>query len=150
MVVDKKKCVYKIVCKDKEITEFYIGSTNYFNHRKAIHKYNSIKLYRKEYCYPLYMFINVNGGWENWEMIVLEEFPNHTKKERIIEEQKYIDLLKPTLNEKNANGRDIVNRNNIRKINLNQKANCPQCGKEMLKGSIWRHINKKWCKNNIV
>ena len=150
------KCVYKIVCKDKEITEFYMGSSVNFNDRKRTHKSYSNNLNHRQYCIPLYMFINVNGGWKNWEMIVIEEFPNHSKKELNIEEQKYMDLLKPNLNDKNANGLDVERIKNTQKINnkihskiYSNKTNCPQCGKEMRKDSINKHI-KKWCKNNIV
>ena len=41
------KCVYKISCKDKEITEFYIGSSVDFEHRKESHKSDSKNLNNK-------------------------------------------------------------------------------------------------------
>ena len=138
------KCVYKISCLNKEITEFYIGSSVNFDKRKECHKSHSKNLSNKNYCYPLYMFINVNGGIENWEMIVLEEFPNHTKKELYIEEQKYMGLLKPTLNSQNANGCDIERKKKYdkkyNKIRNKIKANCDICGIEMLKTNLYRHI----------
>ncbi len=137
------KCVYKIVCKNKEITECYIGSSVDFDKRKIKHKCYCNNLNSRAYCLPLYMFINVNGGFDNWEFEVIKEFPNHTKKELNIEEQKYMDLLKPTLNSCNAKGLDIERRKNIKKIHNKIKANCPQCGKEMLKDSISRHIKSQ-------
>ena len=142
------KCVYKIVCRDKEITEFYIGSSMDFKDRKRRHKYNSNNLNRKEYCLPLYMFINVNGGFENWEIVVIKEYKFITKKELNINEQYYIDLLQPHLNSNNAVGWDMERKKNNDKIYNKIKGNCPQCGKEMLKNSINKHL--KICKKNKV
>ena len=140
-------CVYKILCKDPTITEFYIGSTVNFNQRKITHKNNCNNLNRKQYCYPLYMFINVNEGWNNWEIVVLKEYKFITKKELTVEEQKYIDLLKPHLNSQNAFGLDKERKKNTQKIHnkihSKIKANCPQCNREMLKRSIKRHIKRK-------
>ena len=144
------KCVYKIVCKDKEITEFYIGSSIEFNNRKKKHKSYCNNLNNRHYCYPLYMFINVNGGFENWEFEVIKEYKFITKKELEMNEQHWKDLLKPHLNSKNAYGNDIERYKKSDKIYNKMKANCPYCDKEMNKTSITRHINKKWCKNNIV
>ena len=78
---DKIKCVYKIKCRDATITEYYIGSSMNFHKRKNAHKTNSNNLNRRQYCIPLYMFINVNGGFDNWEFEVIKEFKFITKKE---------------------------------------------------------------------
>ena len=141
------KCVYKIVCKDTNITEFYIGSSIDFKGRKYNHKSDSNNLNSKEYCYPLYMFINVNGGFDNWEFEVIKEYKFITKKELEMNEQHWKDLLKPHLNERNAYGYDKERRNNKMKIINSKKTNCPHCGKEMIKSSIYRHIKSK---HNIV
>ena len=139
------KCVYKLKSRDKEITEFYIGSSmNYYN-RKTIHKCNSNNLNRREYCYPLYMFINVNGGFENWEFEVIKEYKFITKKELNMNEQYYKDLLKPHLNERNAYGLDIERNKNTHNIQNKFKANCPFCCKEMIKKNINKHL-KLYCK----
>ena len=146
--INKMKSVYKIVCRDKEITEFYIGSSMDFDSRKNNHKSISNNLNRNDYCMPLYMFINVNGGFENWEIVVIKEYKFITKKELNINEQYYIDLLKPNLNSYNAVGWDMERKKNYDKIynknNNNKKANCPRCGKELIKRSINRHL--KICK----
>ena len=142
------KCVYKIKCRDQEITEFYIGSSMDFNSRKVCHKSYSINLKCKQYCYPLYMFINVNGGFENWEFEVIKEYKFITKKELNMNEQYYKDLLKPNLNDRNAKGWDIERKKKTQKLNELVNDNCPQCGKEMRKKSIKSHI--KICKKNKV
>jgi len=143
------KCVYKLKCRDKEITEFYIGSSMDFYTRKRKHKTTSINLNNSNYCIPLYMFINVNGGYDNWEYEIIKEYKFITKKELTINEQYYKDLLKPKLNSINAFGVDMeryknkIKRNND-KNNNNIKDNCPQCGKEMVKRNINKHL--KICK----
>ena len=145
---DKIKCVYKLKCRDKEIIEFYIGSSIDFNQRKQRHKDNSNNLYCRQYCTPLYMFINVNGDFDNWEFEVIKEFKFITRKELTINEQYYKELLKPHLNSYNAYGIDVERNKNTKKNHNNKqnkiKANCPHCNKEMLKKCIPRHI--KICK----
>ena len=138
------KSVYKIVCRDKEITEFYIGSSVNFDKRKAQHKNSSNDLNSINYCFPLYMFINVNGGYNNWEYQVIKEYKFITKKELNINEQYYIDLLKPHLNSINAKGYDMERYKNKDKI----KDNCPQCNLKMRKKNINNHL--KICKKNKV
>ena len=138
------KCVYKLKCRDPNITEFYIGSSINFERRKIKHKSVSNNLNRREYCSPLYMFINVNGGFENWDFEVIKEYKFITKKELSINEQYYIELLKPKLNSSNAYGIDIERKKNTKEKQQNKiKDNCPHCGEEMLKCSIKKHISRK-------
>jgi len=144
---DKIKCVYKIKCRDTNITEFYIGSSVDFKSRKTRHKSDSNNLNNRNYCSPIYMFINVNGGIDNWMFEIIKEYNLISKKELIIEEQKWIELLQPHLNGQNAKGinkEPIKKRDRIRnKIRNKIKANCPHCNKEMLKRNIKRHI-RRW------
>jgi len=133
-------CVYKIVCKDKSITEFYIGSTNNLYNREATHKSNC--KYLNCYSKGLYMFILNNGGWDNWKIVVLEETPNYNKHQRFTLEQSYKDKLNPQLNKCNPIGLDLEKKKiNIKNYNK-KKQNCSYCGKEMLKTSIPRHTKK--------
>ena len=147
-------CVYSIQCKDKEVKEFYIGSTKTYCFRYRHHKSHCINKNTRKYTGPLYQFIRQNGGWDNWEMIVEVKTDDLTKEDREILEQVYKDLLQPHLNSKNVIGIDkekekktnqeyyeknkekIAQRKNIKGI-------CPQCGKEMLERSIKRHIKRK-------
>ena len=134
-------CVYSFQCKDKSITDLYIGSCKDLYYREATHKSNCINKKARDYNIPLYQFIRQNGGLDNWDMIVEVKTDDLIKEDREILEQCYIDLLEPTLNSKNAYGWDME-----RKKNYNsKKANCPHCNLEMRKDSIRRHLRKS-CK----
>ena len=90
--------IYKIVCKDETVKEFYIGSTYNINNRIKEHK-----CYSKKSTVTLYKYISDNGGWENFNLIVLETFEcNSETKNKVIKEQEYINKLNPTLNMKRA------------------------------------------------
>ena len=141
--MNKVKCVYKLKCRDTNITEFYIGSSVDFHVRKTKHKSACNNLNNKDYCYPLYMFINVNGGFDNWDFEIIKEYNLISKKELEQNEQAYIDLLKSHLNSQNANGSDMERfKKNIKK-HSKIKVNCPHCNLEILKSSMYRHIQRK-------
>lgn len=73
--------IYKLSCKNKNITEIYIGSTTNFIKRKNKHKSSCNNSNIKEYNNQKYIFIRENGGWLNWEMIEIEKFPCKTSRE---------------------------------------------------------------------
>ena len=82
IMADKKRksVIYKIQCKNSDIKEFYIGSTTDIDTRIKKHKnvYNNTqsKLYSKK----LYNFIRNNGGWIEWEFIIIKEFVKFYKE----------------------------------------------------------------------
>ena len=129
-------CIYRLQCKDKEITEFYIGSTKHYSIRKRLHKCDCTNINSNEYNRKIYKFMREHGGWDNWEMIVEVKTPNHTKEERIILEQIFLEIFEPTLNCYNSSGK---NKNLIKKyVKIREK--CPICEKELLKVCMTRHI----------
>ena len=91
---DYSKCqIYKITCNDPSITECYIGFTTNFKERMKSHKTavrHSSKL--------KYAFINIWGGWNNWTMKVIEDYPCRTLQEAEARETYYINIYKPSLN----------------------------------------------------
>lgn len=131
--------IYKLVCKDINITECYVGHTTDFKSRKYAHKTccNNINNNTgNNYNSNLYIFIRANGGFENWDMIEIEKCNcvdalDATKQERV-----WIEKLKSTLNsniptrtlhewyveniEKIQKQKQIYNEENKEKIN-NQK-----------------------------
>ena len=103
MIIDYSKTViYKIFCKDSNITDTYIGHTTNFNKRKNQHKHccNSIKYNEnnKRYNLKVYQYIRENGGWDNWSMIMIEEYSCNSKLEAEKRERYFIEELKATLN----------------------------------------------------
>lgn len=86
--------IYKIVCKDDNIKDIYIGSTTNIGNRRREHKSRC----QKGYEFKLYEFIRNNGGWDNWELIELEKFPCETKTEAFARENELYTQYNATLN----------------------------------------------------
>lgn len=93
-----KSHIYCIRCKDKSIIDEYVGSSVHPTSRKSNHKLNCSNPNRKDYNIPLYQFIRNNGGWNNWEFIILEKFPCNDIVELRIRERYWIELRQSTLN----------------------------------------------------
>jgi hypothetical protein len=87
--------IYKIGCKDKAVTDVYVGHTTNFVQRKHAHK-----LYCKSpnQTDKLYEVIRANGGWENWKMEIINYFNCANHYEARKKEQDYIRELKANLN----------------------------------------------------
>ena len=86
--------IYKIVCKDITIKETYVGSTTQFTSRKGQHKYSC----NNNKDFNVYNFIRANGGWDNWTMVMVEEYPCKTKLESDQRERHWLETLHATLN----------------------------------------------------
>ena len=86
--------IYKLCCKDPTITECYIGSTTNFTNRKRGHK---CACNRGDNRY-VYQFIRDKGGFENWDMIQIEEYKATSKKDLESRERYWIEHLKSELN----------------------------------------------------
>lgn len=93
-----KGMIYKLCCKDANITEIYIGSTVNKHRRKAHHKTNCNNPNNRKYNIRLYQFIRENGGFDNWDLVILEEYPTENKNELVWKEREWIEQLKPVLN----------------------------------------------------
>ena len=96
--------IYEIYCKDCNVKDNYIGQTECIEQRLNQHMNLS-----KTSDFKLYRCIRDNGGWENWEMKILDEQLCQTEYETRQLEQQYIDYHKPTLNSisKNKNKTEI-------------------------------------------
>jgi len=95
-----KSIIYKLCSKDPNVTDIYVGSTTNFRSRKYDHKSkcNNKSETNKKYNLKVYKFIRDNGGFENWEMIMLQEYSCENKKQLQSRERYYIELLKSSLN----------------------------------------------------
>ena len=127
--------MYKIICLGVNVLECYVGQTTDFIKRKNTHKTNCNKEAKKHF--KVYQCINVNGGWLNWKMVPLEEYPCSSKIQASVREQFWIDKLKASLNMiptySRANGNEIPN---------GYYRCC--CGKLVLEDGKELHEQKKW------
>ena len=98
----KDYIIYKLYCKNKEITHEYYGHTCAFRARKCAHKGNCNNENGKEYNEEKYKLIRLNGGWNNWEMVPIEELKNYSLINAKIREQYHIDLNKSIMNQVKA------------------------------------------------
>jgi hypothetical protein len=92
-----KTVIYHFVCKDTNVKSEYVGSTTNFNKRKNHHK-NDCCYETSNHHLKIYQTIRENGGWDNWDMVPLEEFSCENKTQQVIREQYWFDRLKPDMN----------------------------------------------------
>lgn len=90
--------IYKIVSKDANIIDMYVGSTCSFTSRKSNHKKSTTNRVGRLYHLKLYKFMRDNGGWNNFDMIQIESYPCATKLDLLSRERYWYDQLKPSLN----------------------------------------------------
>jgi hypothetical protein len=149
----QQSIIYKICCKDLEIQDIYIGSTTNFKQRKYRHKSNL----NKGKNYNIYNFIRDNGGWDNWEMVLIKEFKCNTKLELFSEERKTIEEFNPTLNSilpnRNCKERKQTEKYKIKdreykKVYNKIKVEC-ECGVLISQNHLSRHRRTEKHKKNI-
>jgi hypothetical protein len=87
--------IYKIYCRNKAITDVYIGYTTNFIQRKHTHKQSSSNKPGK-----LYQVIRANGGWENWQMEIITFLNCKDQQAAKEKEQEYVIAMNATLNSK--------------------------------------------------
>jgi hypothetical protein len=95
--------VYMICCKDPTITDVYVGHTTSLSKRKCEHKSmcsNVNNNTTKRHNIYVYQFIREHGGWENWEIIVLETVSCVDGDDARKLERKWLEEKKATLNKK--------------------------------------------------
>ena len=150
--------VYCIVCKDTNIQEVYVGSTEDLKKRIREHKYNcNNKNSKKHYNLNVYKFIREHHGFDNWKFIWLELFKTDDTIFLRQLEQNFIDTFPKELilNGKRAfrteedRREQIIINNKENNEKAKQKGNCPKCFKSMRKDSISRHL-KEACKKNTT
>jgi hypothetical protein len=86
--------IYKIVCKDSAVTDLYVGHTTDFRQRLKRHREDCIKHPERK----LYNMINNNGGWDNWDMLIIETCSFNNVEEAKQREHYWYENLKANLN----------------------------------------------------
>ena len=97
-----KTFIYKLCCRNPTILDIYIGHSTNFKQRNIGHKSDCNNINRKQYNQYKSKFIRENGGYENWIMIKLYDFPCISKREAEAEECKTMIELGATLNSHRA------------------------------------------------
>jgi len=159
--------IYKLCCKNVNVKEIYIGSTcNELKVRKYNHKTKCNNEKSKCYNYNVYQYIRANGGFENWDIVLVEEYNCNDKMELHQRERYYIELLQASLNSyiPNRSQKEYKQDNKDKfkeykkkyentdkrkehkkqyyednKEKYKEKGKCELCNKEMRKDSLNRH-----------
>jgi len=87
--------IYKIYCKNINVTDVYVGHTTNFTKRKYQHKISSNNIKNEE---KIYKVIRDNGGWDNWDMIEIAKYNCKDATEARIKEHEHYKLLNTSLN----------------------------------------------------
>jgi len=90
--------IYKIVCKNANVNDMYIGHTTNFIQKKHAHKQTCNNIKSSGYNLKLYKFIRENGGWSNWEMSIINIYNCTDHLEAKKKEQEYCVSLGDSLN----------------------------------------------------
>lgn len=153
--------MYEIRPLDQTKTFSYIGSTINFTRRKCEHKNVCYNNKKREYNTPLYQYIRDNGGWEEFEMVPIEEYSCDTTIQAKIREQHWIEERKQSkklmntvsayvdTKEYNRIRNATEERKQLKRDYLNQhrdeiyehrkeKITC-ECGLEIARGNLWEH-----------
>ena len=97
-IIYENTIIYKIVCKNLNIKELYVGSTTNFKHRKRSHKEACTNDLHPSYLQQKYVVMRANEGWENWEMIEIEKFPCADSNEARARERYWCETLNSSMN----------------------------------------------------
>ena len=97
--------IYQISCKDPNIKENYIGQTETFENRKYAHSRDS-----KTSDLKIYQTIRKYGGWDNWEMKIMNHYYCKDEYEARQIEQKYMDIFKATMNSVRAYSKSFIDK----------------------------------------
>ena len=99
--------IYKLACRDPAVTEIYVGSTCRVPDRRCEHRSRCNNANGKHYNLNVYQYIRANGGWGNFELLVVEQIDYNHKHELLLRERFHLEQLKATLN-KVVPGRTIA------------------------------------------
>ena len=97
MVNYNNALIYCITLNNSE-QYLYIGSTTDFKSRLYVHKHRSMNKKSEYYDDLLYEKIRDYGGWPQWTMHILEEYPTNTKGELQKHERFLIESMNANLN----------------------------------------------------
>jgi hypothetical protein len=150
-----KTIIYKLINYDYPDL-VYVGSTTNFTKRKHKHKELCLNINHKNHNSKVYQMICKNGGWMNWIMIKICDYPCSDKRQAELEEDKYMMELKANMNShRPSRTQQQYYKDNIAKIKnnakqyyeknkdqINEKITC-KCGCVVLKRTLKGHQTSK-------
>ena len=89
---------YKIICRNTNIKNIYVGHTTDFKTRKGCHKRVCNNSNDKNYNLPLYKCIRENDGWDNFDMVLIETVSMENSLEARKRERELIEELNAEIN----------------------------------------------------
>ena len=114
---------YKIFCKNTDIQDSYIGKSCDIINRMNQHKCSCFN--KEKQNMKIYKFINDNGGWENFDYIILQEDYFEKVEDATIVENNLFNIFNPSLNTnrpiQDTNETKIKRRDGAKKFRLKQK-----------------------------
>jgi len=151
--------IYKYVCNDSSVLCEYVGHTTNWNKRKASHKERCNDIKDKKYHLKLYEIMRANGGFDNWRMILVEDYPCKNKREAEQREQYHMDLLVEKMNTNNSFTMEIIDKShpnyNNEKYKSHLKRN-PDFNKKRYQKNLEKNSNHnkeqyycEYCKNHF-
>ena len=136
--------IYKITCKNHQVTDVYVGHTTNFVQRKHLHKICCINNTSPIYNCKLYEVIRKNGGWSNWKMEIITVVNCSNHDEAIQKEEEYFNILNATLNINKPTLKSNIKNINIEtntETKINNCFNCAKCNFNSYKLSDYkRHL----------
>jgi hypothetical protein len=138
---------YKIVSKNENIKDCYVGKTKNFKKRVLDHKSSCNNKNSKEYNFKLYKYIRENQGIDNWEFIEIEtnEYDN---KDSAFRERYWIEELKATLNSDIPTRTDKEYYENNKKIINEKSKEYYEKNAEIIKNKVKNYYEKNKDKIN--
>ena len=134
--------IYKLCCLDQSITDIYVGSTTDFKNRKRCHKCNCNNENSKGYNLYVYQFIRLHGGFENWNMVQVEQYPCNNSREAQARETYWMKELKSTLNSRQSFLTKKERKENLKEYNKSDKFKEYQ--KKYYKSDKGKDYKKQW------
>lgn len=86
---------------DTKKKNVYIGTSTNISVRKYQHKRRCNDPNDNGYDYKVYNYIRKTGGWDNWKMVIIENFPCNNEKELSKRENYWIEYYNANLNTNN-------------------------------------------------
>jgi hypothetical protein len=96
---DYSKCAfYRLVCRDITVAECYVGHTTNIVDRRYSHKTRCTNKNDPNFNCFVYRFIRDHGSWDNWQLLVIEQFAVADGIAAALRERHWTEHYNATLN----------------------------------------------------